>query len=518
MGPQSSPRRRSRGRIERLPSDSLRVVVYAGVDPISKRRHYLHEVVPAGPRAAKEAEKVRTRLLAEVDDRRNPRTKATVRQLMERYLDVLTIEDTTRVGYERLVRLHIEPLLGDLSIGRIDGETLDSFYKELRTCRAHCRGRRFVEHRTATEHECDERCGPHRCKPLGGSSIRQIHNILNGAFTRAVRWRWIGTNPVKQAAPPSQPAPNPQPPTPAQAARLVEEAWADPDWGMFVWLAMTTGARRGELCALRWNRVDFVTGVLDIRSSIAQTGKRVWEKDTKTHQRRRIVLDPQTLALLQAYLQHCAQQAAALDLELAEDAFVFSSAPDGSASLKPDTVTQRYARLAARLGWDMHLHQLRHFSATELIAAGVDVRTVAGRLGHGGGGSTTLRVYSAWVAEADQRAADSLGSRLPALPAGRGFESHKEQDLPALSLDTTGPDSPYQRIAADLRAAIRCGALGVGEPLPTVKELSNRYGVSGGTAHRAVAVLTDAGLVVVARGRRAVVADVGHSSGPPSRR
>jgi len=64
----------------------------------------------------------------------------------------------------------------------------------------------------------------------------------------------------------------------------------------------------------------------------------------------------------------------------------------------------------------MHLHQLRHYSATELISAGVDVRTVAGRLGHVGGGTTTLRVDSAWVAEANQRAAHSLGARMPGLP------------------------------------------------------------------------------------------------------
>jgi site-specific recombinase XerD len=45
--------------------------------------------------------------------------------------------------------------------------------------------------------------------------------------------------------------------------------------------------------------------------------------------------------------------------------------------------------MCTRIGWDMHIHQLRHYSATELIAAGVDVRTFAGRLGHGGGGTTT---------------------------------------------------------------------------------------------------------------------------------
>jgi nucleoside-diphosphate kinase len=64
----------------------------------------------------------------------------------------------------------------------------------------------------------------------------------------------------------------------------------------------------------------------------------------------------------------------------------------------------------------MNLHQLRHYSATELISAGVDVRTVAGRLGHGGGGTTTLKVYSAWHSEADQRAASALGMRMPELP------------------------------------------------------------------------------------------------------
>ena len=39
--------------------------------------------------------------------------------------------------------------------------------------------------------------------------------------------------------------------------------------------------------------------------------------------------------------------------------------------MKPDTVSQRYERMCARIGWDMHIHQLRHYSATELIAAGV---------------------------------------------------------------------------------------------------------------------------------------------------
>jgi integrase len=213
--------------------------------------------------------------------------------------------------------------------------------------------------------------------------------------------------------------PDPQPPTLAEAARLLNAAWEDLEWGMLVWLAMVTGARRGELCGLRWRYVDLDAGVLTVRQSQGQLAGRQWEKDTKTHQARRVALDRETVELLTEHRDRCAFRAKALDVELDEEAFVFSGAPDGSTPLRPDSVTQRYGRLAKRLGIKTHLHALRHYSATELIAAGVDPRTVAGRLGHSGGGSTTLRVYSAWVSEADQRAAVSLAARVPRPPRNK---------------------------------------------------------------------------------------------------
>ena len=111
------------------------------------------------------------------------------------------------------------------------------------------------------------------------------------------------------------------------------------------------------------------------------------------------------MGLLRAYRGECDEYVAALDAEISASGRMFSSAPDHSTWLTPSSVSQRYAQMCVRLGWDMNIHELRHYSATELISAGVDVRTVAGRLGHGGGGTTTLRTYAAWVAEADQRAA-----------------------------------------------------------------------------------------------------------------
>jgi integrase len=397
--------------------------------------------VPAGPRAQADARKVRTRLLNQVDEQRNPRTRATVNQLLDRYLEVLDVEQTTRRAYVGYIDKHVRPLLGSMMVGRLNAEVLDSFYATLRVCREHCGGTQLVDHRTTWEHECRVvrhhsrkehvcdaegcrviECRPHRCRPLGSSTIRQIHWILSGALKRAVRWRWISQNPVAQAEPPSAPRPNPEPPSAEEAARLADEAWKDPDWGTLVWLAMTTGARRGELCALRWAHIDLVNAVIGLRTSIAQDGKTRWEKDTKTHQQRRVALDAETVAVLTEHHERCASRAAALGLGLSREAFVFSLTPDSSTHLVPDSVSQRYRNMAARVGLDTHLHALRHYSATELVAAGTDIRTIAGRLGHAGGGTTTLRVYAAWVSEADQRAAAALGPRMP--PRRRPKDPH----------------------------------------------------------------------------------------------
>ena len=193
------------------------------------------------------------------------------------------------------------------------------------------------------------------CRPLAPATVRLIYAKLSAALSSAVRWRWLAVNPAAQAAKPTVPKSDPQPPSGQEAARIVVEAWK-----MLVWLAMVTGARRGELCGLWWDCVDFTTGVLQIRTSIAQQGATTWEKDTKTHQQRRITLDPQTLALLRTYRASRVELAAAVNMDLPSDARIFSPVPDGSVWIKPDTVGQRYTRMCARLGWDMHLHQLLH--------------------------------------------------------------------------------------------------------------------------------------------------------------
>ena len=163
-------------------------------------------------------------------------------------------------------------------------------------------------------------------------------------------------------------------------------------------------------------------------------------------------------------------------------------------------MSQRFGALADRLDITTTLHKLRHYSATELIAAGVDPRTVAGRLGHGGGGTTPLRFYSAWVSESDQRAASTLRTRMPSRSAA--------------PLAPVEPRHPYQKLAAGLREQITTGAIPIGEFLPGQKALAAEHGVSVGTVHRAVAKLARERLVEVVPGHGFRVAVVPAAESP----
>ncbi|MCE3552827.1 site-specific integrase [Pseudonocardia sp. RS11V-5] len=485
-------KRRARGGIDTLPSGALRVRVYAGIDPVTKRRHYLTEIVPRGPRADREAEAALNRLLAEVDERRNPRTGATIDQLLEKYMAQFDGAPNTFELYTGHIKNHISPLLGSTKVGYLDPEMLDALYAELRRCRLHCKRQRgLIDHRTAREHTCDERCKPHRCKPLARSTVRQIHFILSGAFRKAKRWRWVAVNPCEMAEPPPASAPNPQPPTAAESAAIVSAAWEDPEWGIFVWVAMTTGARRGELCAIRWSAVNLEEGRESIwlRHAVRKEGDVLAEAELKTHQQRRIALDAETAMLLRELRDRRQQQARSLGFELPRDAFVFSHDPDGSTHLRPDGVTQRYERLVKRLGIHTTIHKLRHYSATELILAGVDVKTVAGRLGHGGGGTTTLKTYTAWVAEADQRAAGGFAARMPKRPV----------ELSEAERIMSRPRFPYERVAADVVSQILRGELLLDQS-PALDAMMIRHRVSLATAKRgAVLARASAPNIIAAR-------------------
>lgn len=156
------------------------------------------------------------------------------------------------------------------------------------------------KHRSTSKHDCAaEGCRLHVCRPMAASTVRQIHSIISGTLSAATRWDWISSNPARVAQRPKSKAPEPNPPSASEAARLLDAAFEmDEDWGTLVWLVMTTGIRRGEVCALRWRDVDLDAEIVEIRRNYVLHRGVGAEKDTKTHQMRRIALDSETIGLL----------------------------------------------------------------------------------------------------------------------------------------------------------------------------------------------------------------------------
>jgi len=192
------------------------------------------------------------------------------------------------------------------------------------------------------------------------------------------------------------------------------------DLGSLIYVAVTTGCRRGELCGLRWSDIDLARSTLVVARAISDVPGEVSVKDTKTHRSRRLALDPSTVEVLRRQRTRAVERAELAGVALGADAYVWSQSLDGAAPYRPGRVTAAFVSLRRRAGLDhVKLGSLRHFAATTLAGSGVGVRTIAGRLGHANP-SVTLRTYAHFLDVADREAAAVMGelaSSLTSLPS-----------------------------------------------------------------------------------------------------
>jgi integrase len=373
------------GSMRQRGENSWNLRVYAGRDAVTGRKISVERTVRGNKR---EGSKVLAAMVAEVD--RHPVTsagKGTVADLCREWLDFArpsfspkTVE-TTRMYIED----PIIPLLGSVQVAKLTPSDLDRFYRQLLEV-GRSRGR------------------------YAPATIRRVHGIIRRALSQGVRWGWITHNPAIDASPPRVPLKELKPPDPDQVVRVFHLAQeSDPELATFIMLAASSGARRGELLALRWSDVDLDRGRLSIERGIVRVGDDLIEQGTKTHQSRRISLDAGTVAALSVHEALMIERAQAASSAITSQSFVFSHSVDCSSPWHPDSTSRAFRRICQQAGVkDVRLHDLRHYVATRLLAAGVDVRTVAGRLGHRNP-STTLNVYSHFVPETDQEAAETLG-------------------------------------------------------------------------------------------------------------
>jgi integrase len=292
----------------------------------------------------------------------------------------MDLSPTTIRTYRAQIERTIRPNLGKVTLTRLTAQNLDALYRAM--------------------------------KDAGKSpkTIRNHHAVIATALHQGVRWGWIRTNVAEMARPPRVSPSRVTAPSLEIVREVIEAAERrDPRLAPLLMLAALTGMRRGELCALRWSDVDFEAGRINVTRSVIVVPGGLAEKSTKTDRERSVALDPVATALLTRHRAITTQWAAKAAAELPIDAFVFSPFVEGMTPFRPDNVTSFFIRVRNEVGaTTVRLHDLRHFTATQLIGAGVDPRTVAGRLGHSDP-SVTLRIYSHALEERDRAAADIMG-------------------------------------------------------------------------------------------------------------
>jgi integrase len=306
----------------------------------------------------------------------------TLADLLDRWLETVAPERSpyTMKEYRRMATTSIKPVIGTVPLAKLTGARLDTFYRSLTD------------------------------RGLSSGSVRRHHFLLHAALGRAVKWGMVPLNPADRSTPPGLSHSTVSAPDVADVQRLIRATeTSQPIVAAAIALAAVTGARRGELCALRWSDVNWPRRILTIARSLTVIDGVATEGQTKTHQRRGVALDDALFALLEKRRADQGAYARQVGVDLVPDPFILSSSADGGQPYQPDTLTDYYKRAAKRLGITTHFHELRHFAATTAIAGGIDVRTVAGRLGHADA-SVTLRVYAHALEARDRELAGLLGS------------------------------------------------------------------------------------------------------------
>lgn len=291
------------------------------------------------------------------------------------------VRPTSYANYRDVARLHIVPAIGSVPLQKLRRHMVQEFYNSLK-----------------------DRFSPWR--------IARIHIVLSGALKQAVRDNLIPTNPTDYTTRPPVKRQEITVLTREEVNRYLDAARGDRLYPAFL-LELTTGLRRGELLALRWQDVDLTKGEITVRQALSRVCyadegyTRLEITDTKTEaSKRTIPLLPDVVRELKALKRRQAEERLFFGQAYQDKDLVF--AQEDGRPVDPRTFHRRHTVILKKAGVKhVRLHDLRHTFATLLLQAGENPENLRDLLGHTKT-STTLDLYCHSTMEGKKKAVARL--------------------------------------------------------------------------------------------------------------
>ena len=382
---------------------SYTIRVYHGYDGQGKRlKPYTMTYKPAPNMTAKQIEKELQKISIEFEERfKNGMTGNADRRTLEEYSKIYleakikTLSPSTFEFYERAIKNKILPALGFHKVNQIKPPHIQAFINQLSGITK------------------QKRDGTNSIEPLKPASIRRYLTVVQSIFKLAVKQNIIQSSPAKAELLeiPRVVAPKIEIFTKQEAAEMLSYLeLEDLQFQVFIQLAIMTGARRGELTALKFSDFDYVNNKVTIeRAAVKLKGQPTQIKPPKDYEVRTLAVNPYCIDLVKLLRVQKDKQAEALGNQWNEHDWLFTQ--DNGEIMNPQTPTKQFSKFLARNHLKHRkLHSLRHTSATLLLYGGVNIKQVQERLGHGD--ITTTNKYLHYISEADEQAANVLQDML----------------------------------------------------------------------------------------------------------
>ena len=248
-------------------------------------------------------------------------------------------------------------------------------------------------------------------KPLSSKTIKHHFELISNVFNYAVRMGIVSENPCSKVIIPKTEVCEKQIYTQEEMETLLTLLDGEPlKYKAFFYLMAYTGFRRGEMLGLEWKDVDFENSIISVRRTSYQTADRgIYTDKPKTKRSARTLkISSYIMEILKELKAEQQEDVARLGSYWVYTDRLFTK--DNGEPQHPNTTYEWLKRFCKIHNLPFYgLHSFRHFAASSLISAGVDVTTVSSALGHSNSG-TTLNIYAHQFQTAQIKVSEAMDS------------------------------------------------------------------------------------------------------------